>query len=148
MNEYYMKIALEEAKQAYYNGDVPIGAVIVYKNRIICKTHNQKEMNKIATEHAEILAINEACRILGDWRLNECEMYVTIEPCLMCAGAIIQSRIKRLIYGTTNEKFGYVKSIDSILNNEKNNHHVQIISGVLENETRQLVQKFFKQKRN
>ena len=109
--------ALKEAELAYKNGDVPVGAVLVYDNKIIAKNHNRKEVNKNAIDHAEILVIKEACEYFKNWHLEECTLYITLEPCLMCAGAIIQSRIKRIVYATSSPKFGYIESLNK-LNNE------------------------------
>ncbi len=143
-----MNEALKEAKKSYKNGDVPVGAIIVKNNKIIAKAHNEKEKKRNAIKHAEIIAIEKACKKLKSWHLEECELYVTLEPCLMCAGALLQSRIKTLIYATENEKFGYVKSIESILNNGKNNHKIKIISGIGREESQYLLKEFFKEKRN
>ncbi len=148
MDEKYMNIALDEAVKSYKKGDVPVGAIIVYKNKIIAKAHNCKEQNKNAIEHAEILAISQACKKLNTWHLEECTIYVTLEPCLMCAGALIQSRIGKLVFATENEKFGYVGSISNILNNKNNNHHPFIISGICKEKSQKLLKAFFKDKRN
>jgi tRNA(adenine34) deaminase len=147
MKEKYMLEALKEAKKSFLNGDVPVGAVIVKDNKIISRAHNQKEIKKIATRHAEIIAIEKACKKLNSWYLDGCELYITLEPCLMCAGAIIQSRISRVIYATTNEKFGFAGSIENVLNNKKNNHKVKIVRGVLEEESQKILKEFFKTKR-
>jgi len=147
MNEKYMKIALNEAKKSLITDDVPVGALIVKNNKIISKSHNMKEKYKIATKHAEINVIEKACKKLNTWYLNDCILYVTMEPCLMCAGAIIQSRIKKIVYALPNEHFGYVDSIDKILSNKKNNHIVEIESGILEKEAKSLIQNFFINKR-
>lgn len=147
MNEIYMKEALKEAEKAYRLGDVPVGVVIVKDDKIIARGYNKKEKNNIATEHAEIIAINKACKKIKNWRLNDCIMYVTLEPCLMCAGAIIQSRIKKIVYGASNKNYGYVESIDQILSNKKNGYIVEIEKGVLQEQSVQLLQKFFKEKR-
>ena len=147
MNENYMLKALEEAKKSFVAGDVPVGAVIVKDNKIIAKAHNEKEIRKIATKHAEIIAIERACKKLDSWHLDDCILYVTLEPCLMCAGAIIQSRISKIVYSISNEKFGFVGSIENVLNNKKNNHKVEIVSGVLEKESKELIKNFFKGKR-
>ncbi len=146
MNE-YMKIAINEAKKAYKKNEVPVGAVIVKNGKIIAKAHNKKENKKISIYHAEILAIIKACKKLKTWRLDDCELYVTLEPCLMCAGAIIQSRITKLYFSITNEKFGYISSIDNILN-KKNNHKIQIQEGMYQKESQKLLISFFKNKRN
>ena len=148
MDEKYMNIALEEAYKSYEKGDVPVGAVVVYKNEIIARAHNCKEQNKNAVEHAEILAISQACQKLNTWHLEECTIYVTLEPCLMCAGALIQSRIGKLVFATENEKFGYVGSISNVLNNKNNNHHPIIIDGICKEKSQKLLKEFFKDKRN
>ena len=148
MDEKYMKIALEEAKVSYRNGDVPVGAVVVGDNKIISTAHNQKEENKNAVMHAEIIAISKACEELKTWHLENCTIYVTLEPCLMCAGAMIQSRIGKLVYATSNEKFGYVESISNVLNNKNNNHHPVIVTNVCQEESQKLLKSFFKDKRN
>lgn len=148
MDEKYMNIALEEAYKSYEKGDVPVGAVVVYKNEIIARAHNCKEQNKNAVEHAEILAISRACQKLNTWHLEECTIYVTLEPCLMCAGALIQSRIGKLVFATENEKFGYVGSISNVLNNKSNNHHPIIINGICKEKSQKLLKEFFKDKRN
>lgn len=145
MNE-YMEIALKESQKAYKKGDVPVGAVIVKNGKVIAKAHNKKESKKVSTYHAEILVIEKACKKLKTWRLTECEMYVTLEPCLMCAGAILQSRIGKLYFSTTNQKFGYVSSIDSILN-QKNNHKVEIHEGLCKEKSQKLLVDFFENKR-
>lgn len=146
MESEYMKIALIEAKKSYKKGEVPVGAVIVKNGNIIAKAHNEKETKNISIYHAEILAIKKACKKLKTWRLDGCELYVTLEPCLMCAGAILQSRISKLYYATENEKFGYISSIDSILN-QKNNHKVEINIGIYQKESQKLLIDFFKNKR-
>jgi tRNA(adenine34) deaminase len=142
-----MKEALREANKAYSVGEVPIGAVIVKDGKIIARGYNKKESSKRAIAHAEIIAIERACKKTGDWRLSGCELYVTVEPCLMCCGAILQSRIKKLIYGAKNAKFGCVESVEAVLTNEKQNHSVEIIAGVCEKEATELVQSFFKNNR-
>ena len=147
MSNKYMKEALIEAYKAFNEDEVPIGAVIVQKGKIIARAHNAKEKNNNPLCHAEIIAINNACKFTGDWRLNDCELYVTIEPCLMCCGAIIQSRIKKVVYGAPNTKFGYVESLDSVLNNPSNNHKVEIERGICINECQNLMSAFFESKR-
>lgn len=144
----YMNLALKEAKKSLKYDDVPIGAIVVQNNKIISKAHNMKEKLSMSTRHAEIIAIEKACKKLNSWYLSDCTLYVTVEPCLMCCGAIIQSRIKRLIYATKNEKFGYVESIEKILENKKNNHYVLVEKGIYEKEAKELIQQFFQKKRN
>lgn len=137
MNEYYMNIAIKEAKKAYKYEEVPVGAVIVKKNKIIAKAYNKKEKSKNVVKHAEIIAISKACKKLKNWRLEDCEIYVTMEPCMMCCGAIQQSRIKKIVYGIKNENYG---STDQLKN-------IKIISKICEIECKNLVQSFFKKRR-
>ena len=138
--EKYMVIALKEAKKAEKYGDVPVGAVIVKNNKVIAKGHNKKEKKKIVTRHAEIEVIEKACKKLKTWHLDDCVIYVTIEPCTMCYGAIEQARIKTIIYGADNEKFGYI-------NKKNHNDKIKIKSGILEKECSQIIKKFFLKKR-
>ena len=145
--EKYMLVALEEAKKSLKTNDVPVGAVVVQNGKIIGKGHNQKEWKNNATKHAEIIAIERACRHLKSWRLNKCTLYTTLEPCMMCCGAIIQSRIEKIVYATINPKFGYVESVGKILSNEKNNHRVIIDKGICEEEATKLLKNFFEEKR-
>lgn len=144
----FMKIAIEEAKIAQQDGDVPVGAVIVRNGKIISQAHNMKEKRNNSINHAEILAISEACQKLNTWRLEDCEIYITMEPCMMCTGAIIQSRIKKIIYGTANYKFGYSEGVEQYINSKKSNHMPIIESGIKSDECRKLIQSFFKDKRN
>lgn len=148
MNEKYMEIALKEAEKAYKKGDIPVGAVIVKDDKVISRAYNKKERDKNAIKHAEIIAIEKACKKLKTWHLEDCVLYTTLEPCMMCCGAIIQSRIRTLVYGTTNAKFGYVESMGNLLNNSKNNHKANIISGLKKDESSELLISFFKNKRN
>ena len=122
----YMKIALDEARKALNKGEVPVGAVIVKEGKIIAVAHNLKETNKNAMAHAEMIAIDMASKVIGDWRLNGCEMYVTLEPCQMCAGAIIQARIPRVVIGSMNPKAGCAGSILNILQIPAFNHQAEI----------------------
>ena len=138
--EYFMKKALEEAVIAYNLNDVPIGCVIVKDDTIIASSHNRKEIDNIATSHAEILAINEACKKLNTWHLEECTLYTTVEPCLMCTGAILQSRISKVVYGVSNEAFGYLSKLE--------NPKLEIIPNILENDCKNILTTFFKKKRN
>ena len=146
-DKYYMELALKEAKKSLKYDDVPIGAVIVKNNKIISKAHNMKEKTKIATKHAEIVAIEKACKKMKTWYLTDCTLYVTVEPCLMCCGAIIQSRIKKIVYATKNEKFGYIESVENVLQKNKNNHYVEVKKGIYENESIKLMKEFFQKKR-
>lgn len=147
MDERYMKAAIEEAMKALEDNEVPIGAVIVKNDEIISRTHNLRETLKNATAHAEILAINDACRKLSSWRLLDCDMYVTLEPCPMCAGAAVNARIKRIAFGAYDIKAGACGSIMDITNNEKLNHRIEVVPGMLEDECRFMLQEFFKMKR-
>ena len=147
MDEKYMQEALKEANLALHKDEVPIGAVIVYQDQLIAHAHNIKEEKNNALCHAEIIAIDQACQYIGDWRLNECTLYVTVEPCLMCCGAIIQARIKKVVYGVSNAKFGYVESIGQTLTDPRNNHTVEIKSGICKKECQNLMTKFFESKR-
>lgn len=138
----YMKIALEEAKKAYSKGEVPIGAVIVKNGEIIAKAHNLKETLKSVIAHAEILAIEEASKKINDWRLNDCEMYVTLEPCSMCASAIAQARISKLHIGTFNKDMGACGTILNILDYDIFNSYVEI-NWCYNKECSELISKFF-----
>ena len=142
----YMKIALKEANKAFKKNEVPIGAVIVRNNKVIAKAHNLREKNRLATSHAEILAIEKANKKLKSWRLDSCTLYVTIEPCPMCAGAIIQSRIKELVYGARDLKAGAHSSIVNLFELPFN-HKVNVQFGVLEEQSSKLISKFFQKLR-
>ena len=144
MQEKYMKLALKEAKKAYDKGEIPVGAVIVKGETVVAKAHNLKELKKDTTKHAEILAIQKASRKLESWRLEDCEMYVTLEPCSMCAGALIQSRIKKVYIGTMDYKTGACGSVLNLLNDFKFNHFVEIESGILKDECESILKNFFK----
>ncbi len=146
--EKYMQLALKEAYKSYKCGDVPVGAVIVYNNKVVAKGYNKKEKNNDPTRHAEIEAIRKATRKLKTWHLDGCTIYITMEPCLMCAGAILQARIENVVYAVNNEKFGYSGSIENVFNNKKNNHHVNIYKGICEKEATEMLVGFFKQKRS
>lgn len=144
----YMSEAIIEAKKAYEIDEIPIGAIIVYKNRIIAKAYNMRNTIKNPLAHAEIIAINQAAKYLNDWRLEDCDMYVTLEPCPMCSGAIVQSRISKVIFGAKNPKSGCAGSILNILQENKLNHQVETIEGILEDECSNLIVEFFKEFRN
>ncbi len=138
-----MKEAIKEAKKAAKLGEVPIGCVIVYEDKIIGKGYNKRNTKKTTLAHAELLAIQKASKVIGDWRLEECTMYVTLEPCQMCAGAIVQARMKEVVVGTMNPKAGCAGSILNILQMEEFNHQVQITTGVMEEECKKVLQDFF-----
>lgn len=143
-SERYMKEALEEAKRAFSAGEVPIGAVMVRNGEIIARGHNLRNTGKNPLRHAEIDAINEAAGIVGDWRLEDCTLYVTVEPCPMCAGAVVQARIPKVVFGTRNSKAGCAGSILNILNEPRFNHQVEVEEGILQEECSQLMRLFFK----
>ena len=144
----FMKMAYKLALKAYDIGEVPIGAVIVKDGKVIAKAYNKRNFKRLATAHAEILAIEKACKKLGDWRLDDCDMYVTLEPCPMCAGAIVNSRIKKLYFGAYERKSGSVLSNYQILFKGGLNHTVDAEGGILEEDCSTLLKKFFKSKRN
>ena len=141
--EQYMKLALKEAKKAFEKEEVPIGVIIVKEGKIIARAHNLKEIKKDTIEHAEIRAIKKASKKLNTWRLNDCEMYTTLEPCPMCSGAIIQDRIKKVYIGTMDEKTGACGSVLNLFD-YKFNHKVEIEYGILENECKNILKEFFK----
>lgn len=147
MHEKFMKEALKEAMKAYKIEEVPIGAVIVKDGKIIARAHNRRESKKQACAHAEILAIEKACKKLGAWRLTGCDMYVTLEPCCMCAGAIINARIAKLYIGAMEPKFGSVGSKIDLINDVKFNHTVKVEKGILEEECASCMKQFFKELR-
>ena len=140
----YMKEALKQAKKAYALGEVPIGCVIVYEDKIIARGYNRRNTDKNTLAHAEVTAINRASKKLGDWRLEECTLYVTLEPCQMCAGAIVQSRITNVVMGCMNPKAGCAGSILNVLQMDAFNHQVEIEQGVLEEECSKMLTEFFK----
>ena len=144
MNLNYMKEAIKEAKKAAKIGEVPIGCVIVYENKIIARGYNKRNTKKTTLAHAELLAIQKASKVLGDWRLENCSMYVTLEPCQMCSGAIVQARIKEVVVGAMNPKAGCAGSIINLLQMEQFNHQVELITGVMEEECAAVLQEFFK----
>lgn len=143
----FMKEAVRQAKKAARLGEVPIGCVIVYEGRIIARGYNRRNTDKSTLAHAEIAAIKKASRVIGDWRLEDCTMYVTLEPCQMCSGAIVQARIPRVVIGTMNAKAGCAGSVINILQMEGFNHRVDITKGVMMEECRDMMQEFFRQLR-
>ena len=145
--EKYMKEALHQAKKAQLIGEVPIGCVIVYQDRIIGRGYNRRMKDKTALAHAEITAIRKANKIIGDWRLDDCEIYITLEPCPMCAGAIVQSRIADVYLGAMNPKAGCAGSILNLLEEQRFNHRCRVRTGILEEECSELLVSFFRQLR-
>lgn len=143
-DHYYMKVALEEAEKAASLGEVPIGAIIVYQDEIIARAHNLRETTQNALTHAESMAIQEACKRIGSWRLEEMTLYVTLEPCPMCAGAILQSRIPRVVYGARDLKAGCVDSLYHLLNDARFNHECEVTDGVLADACGQILTDFFR----
>ena len=138
---------LKEAKKAYQKNEVPVGAVVVKNNEIVARGHNIKETKKDTTKHAEIIAIQKASKKMNAWRLEDCTMYVTLEPCTMCAGAIIQARLKRLIIGTMDKKTGACGSVLNLIDDYEFNHKVELKTGIMETECRQIMKDFFKELR-
>ena len=146
-DEKYMKEAIKQAKKAYALGEVPIGCVIVYEDKIIGRGYNRRTIDKNTIAHAEMMAIKKASKKMDDWRLEDCTMYVTLEPCQMCSGAIVQSRMKKVVVGCMNPKAGCAGSILNLLQMEEFNHQVELEIGVLEEECSALMKNFFKELR-
>lgn len=146
-DERYMRAAIAAAAVAEENGDVPIGAVIVHENQIIGRAYNQREQLKDPTAHAEIIALTQAAAFLESWRLHGCTMYVTLEPCAMCAGALVLGRLDRLVYGCDDPKTGACGSLYNIVRDERLNHRLELTTGVLADECGRLLQDFFKKRR-
>lgn len=146
-NEKYMREAIKQAKKAYALGEVPIGCVIVYQDKIIARGYNRRNTDKNTLAHAEITAIRKASKKIGDWRLEGCTMYVTLEPCQMCAGASIQSRIDKVVIGAMNPKAGCGGSVLNILEMSEFNHQAEVVRGVLESECSDILARFFKELR-
>lgn len=146
-DEKFMKEAIRQAKKAEAIGDVPIGCVIVSDGRIIARGYNKRNKNKTVLAHAELLAMSKACRKAGDWRLEDCTMYITLEPCQMCAGAIVQARIPRVVIGSMNPKAGCGGSILNLLQMKEFNHQVEVTRGVLEEECSEMLSVFFRKLR-
>lgn len=144
----YMQEALIEAKKAFELDESPIGAVIVYKEQIIGRGYNRRNTDKNPLAHAEMLAMNEACRFLGDWRLEECTIYITLEPCPMCSGAIVQARIPRVVFGAKSPKAGFAGSVANVLQMEALNHRCEVKEGICEEEASMLLKTYFKNMRS
>jgi tRNA(adenine34) deaminase len=146
-HDYFMRLALREAQRAAEHDDVPIGAVVVFDGEIIAAAGNERELRHSPTAHAEILAIEEAAAYMSSWRLLNTVIYVTVEPCLMCAGAILQARIPHLVYGAPDAKAGAVDTLYSVCTDPRLNHCVEVTSGVLADDSVALLQKFFRKRR-
>ncbi|HIJ60170.1 MAG TPA: nucleoside deaminase [Nitrospirae bacterium] len=146
-DQLFMQEALKEAKKAFKKEEVPIGAVIVLDDKIIAKAHNQRERDFNPLGHAELLVIKKASKKLSRWRLNDCTLYVTVEPCVMCAGALINARIKRLVYGCADKKAGAIESLYKIAEDRRLNHNFSLTSRVMELECSKIIKDFFKLKR-
>ncbi|HOT24172.1 MAG TPA: tRNA adenosine(34) deaminase TadA [Thermoleophilia bacterium] len=146
-HEYYMRLALREARRAAEHGDVPVGCVIVLDGEVIAAGGNERELRASPTAHAEMIAIEEAAKVMGTWRLLDTVIYVTIEPCPMCAGAIVQARIPHLVFGAPDEKAGAAGTLLNVCQDPRLNHCVEVTSGVLADESVALLQEFFQQRR-
>jgi tRNA(adenine34) deaminase len=146
-DEEYMRVALDMAKEAFKRGEVPIGAVLLHEGRILAKNHNRREELQDATAHAEILVLREAGKLLGGWRLLGTTLYVTLEPCPMCAGALVQARVSRLVYGTSDPKGGAAGSLYDIPRDPRLNHRLEVEEGFLKEESAVLLQSFFQKRR-
>ncbi|GGF17071.1 tRNA-specific adenosine deaminase [Halobacillus andaensis] len=146
-DEYYMSLALEQANIAEAMGEVPIGAVIVHNDEVIASGYNKRETSQLASSHAEFIAIEKANQVLGSWRLEDCTLYVTLEPCPMCAGAIVQSRVPRVVYGAADPKAGCAGTLMNLLQEERFNHQCEVESDVLGAQCGQILSQFFRELR-
>jgi len=146
-DEQYMQLAIEEAKKAQAIGEVPIGAIIVYENEVIASGYNTRETSQKTLSHAELIAIQQANERIGSWRLEDCTLYVTLEPCPMCAGAIVQSRIKRVVYGAADPKAGCAGTLMNLLTEDRFNHQVDVTKGILELRCSSMLSNFFQRLR-
>lgn len=146
-DEKYMREAIKQARKAAKIDEVPIGCVIIYDDKIIARGYNRRNTDKSTLAHAEIIAIRKAAKVIGDWRLEDCTMYITLEPCPMCAGAIVQARIPRVVVGAMNPKAGCAGSVINLLQMDGFNHKAELTSGVLVDECRTMLQDFFKEMR-
>jgi tRNA(adenine34) deaminase len=147
LDQRYMRLAINQAAIAEENGDVPIGVVIVHENRIIAKAYNQRQQLNDPTAHAEIIALTQASEAIGSWRLHGCTIYVTLEPCPMCAGALVLARIDRLVFGTEDPKTGACGSLYNIVQDSRLNHQIEITSGILMEACKEQLQAFFQRRR-
>jgi tRNA(adenine34) deaminase len=146
-HEHFLELALREAELAMRADEVPVGCVIVHEGEVIAAAHNQREQLRDPTAHAEMIAITQAAAALGDWRLEECSLYVTLEPCCMCAGAILQARVPQVVYGAYDPKAGAVQSLFSLLSDSRLNHRCEVLGGVLASRCGELLTRFFQQQR-
>lgn len=146
-HEDWMRLALDQAQKAYDCNEIPVGALVIVNQQILSVAFNEKEQKQDPTGHAEILAIRRAAEVMGHWRLTDATLYVTLEPCPMCAGAILQARLKHLVYGATDAKGGAVESVMNVLNRNCWNHKVEVTAGVLEEECSVLLKQYFREKR-
>ncbi|MED0774081.1 nucleoside deaminase [Bacillus siamensis] len=146
-DEYYMREAIKEAEKAEAKGEVPIGAVLVLHDEIVARAHNLRETEQRSLAHAEMLAIDEACRKLGTWRLEDAVLYVTLEPCPMCAGAVVLSRVDKVVFGAFDPKGGCTGTLMNLLQEERFNHQAEVVSGVLEEECGEMLSAFFRKLR-
>jgi tRNA(adenine34) deaminase len=144
---FFMRLAIEEAEAAFHADEVPVGAVIVQEGTVIARTHNSREASNDPTGHAELLALRIAAQKRRNWRLSEATLYVTKEPCIMCAGTMINARLGKLVYGCRDEKGGVVDSLYTILSDKRLNHQVEVVSGVLEEECADILKRFFRERR-
>ncbi len=147
MHEHFMRQAIAEAQRALAENEVPIGAVIVHRDRIIASAHNQREQLRDPTAHAEMIAITQAAASLGDWRLEDCTLYVTLEPCPMCAGAIVQARIPQVVYGASDPKAGGVRTLYQLLEDDRLNHRAEVVAGILAQPCGDMLTSFFREQR-
>jgi tRNA(adenine34) deaminase len=147
LDQYWMKRAIDQAVAAQEEDEVPVGAVVVHKNRVIAEGRNGRENLRDPTAHAEMIAITQAAAVIGDWRLEDCTLYVTLEPCPMCAGAILLARIPRVVFGATDAKAGAVVSLYQLLNDVRLNHRVDVLGGVMGRDCGELLTRFFAAKR-
>jgi len=147
IDEHFMRMALDEASIAYNEGEVPVGAVLVKDGKVIAKAHNQREHIKDPTGHAEIITLRHGAKEEDNWRLTDSTLYVTKEPCIMCAGAMVNARLGRLVYGCKDDKGGAVGSLYNILSDKRLNHQVEVVSGILEEECSEILKRFFQHRR-
>ena len=143
----FMRLALEEAGFAFSGGEVPVGAILVKNGSIITTARNQRERSNDPSAHAEVIALREGARMIGSWRLSDATLYVTKEPCIMCAGTMVNARLGRLVYGCRDSKGGAVESLYTLLNDPRLNHQVEVLSGILEEECAEILKMFFRDKR-